>query len=332
MIHKFTLLIVLALVGTFADSESLHASDTVKITLRSNTLTVAEPELSIGDICEISGGSIQLRRQIEQMDVDVVTPDTATKVSRQQIVVRLVLAGIPRKSVQVLGPDSVVVNMIPNEKLQQRIESKIEAELSSQFGIALPDVRVRLLDTEPLKKLRNSIDTANFKTLAYFPSQLPLGDRYIQLEAWDTIGNRVAQKLHVQIVVLQNVFVTSGVVSKGTVITASHVQNIKRPIMDSKVELAGSDCLGCVASRDIAPHEVVTTRHLSRRPVRKQMVVKRSDLVDIVLIQGPLQVRLKNAKVMSSGGIGDVVRVLNTNSNKQLNAVVKDRTTVVVRN
>ena len=102
--------------------------------------------------------------------------------------------------------------------------------------------------------------------------------------------------------------------------------------MDNRVELAGADCVGCTAVRDIAPHEVITTRHISRKPSRKQVILKRNDLVDVVLIKGPLTIRVKNAKVMSNGGKGERVRVLNTNSNKEFSAIVQDSATVVVSN
>ena len=295
-------------------------------------VTVAESELTIGDVCQIRGGTAQARTQIASLDLDELLPGKPTTVSKQQVAVRIALAGISRKSFELSGPNSIDIRLIENEQLQQRIESKIAAELSLQFGIPQSDVRVRLLDTAALKRLRKSVDTTSFKTMAYFPTQLPLGDRHIQLEFSDSSGNQMTEKMHVQIVVLHDVLVTSGVVSKGTVITAEHVQQIKRPLLNNKVDPATIDCLGCTVSRDIAPHEIVTLRHISRKPTRKQIVVKRNDLVDILLVQGPLRLRLKNAKVMTNGGKGDVVRVLNTNSNKEINAVVQDRTTVLVKN
>ncbi len=322
----------MVILGGLTVPDSLPANDTLQVMLRTAELTVSEAELSIGDVCEVRGGSVELRRKIASLDLDVVVPGTTTVISKQQVSVRIALAGISRSAIMFLGPDSVNVNLIPNEKLQQRIESKFAAELSSQFGIPKGNVRIRLRNMELLDGLRDSIDTTDFSVMAFFPTQLPLGDKHIQIEFSDSRGNRISQKVHVQIVVLHDVYVTSGVVSKGTVITAGHVQSIKRPLIDNSVELASSECLGCTASRDIPPHEIVTTRHLSRQPIKKQILVKRNDLVDIVLTKGPLRLRVKNAKVMTNGAQGEMVRVLNTNSNKEINAVVLDRTTVVVQN
>ncbi|QEG23385.1 flagellar basal body P-ring formation chaperone FlgA [Mariniblastus fucicola] len=330
MIRKAKTGILAAIIGLIALSTSLHASEVVQVIVRSNQLTVADGELSIGDVCDVRGGSPLLRNRIKTLDLDLVVAGKSTVVSRQQVAIRIALDGVARTSISLSGPEKTTVNLIPNEKLQERLEAKLGHDLSFQFGIGVDDVRVRLLNLDVIAKLRDSINTGDFEILAFFPAQLPLGDKYIQVEYSDSSGNRVTHRTHVQIVVMQNVFVTSGLISKGTVITAGHVQNIKRPLMDGKIELAGAECVGCVASRDIAPHQIVTSRHLSRRPVRKQVLVKRNDLVDIVLMQGRLRVRVKNAKVMTSGARGEMVRVLNTNSNKEINAVVYDRTTVVV--
>lgn len=331
MNRKATMIILFAALSLL-NGFALHAMDTIQLRIRSATLTMSKPEITIGDVCDVRGGSPQLRNRISSLDLDVVAPEVKTEISQQQVLVRIALAGISRKSIKIDGPESIEIQLIANEHLQQRLESKIGVELGKQFGIAVADIRVRLLDQNVLEQLREQVETDNFDLMAFFSNQLPLGDKYVQVDISDAKGNRWSRKVRVQIVVLRDVFVTSGAVARGTVITASHVQSIKRPLMDSSVEIAGEDCVGCTAIRDIAPHQIVTTRHLSRQPVRNRTLVKRNDLVDVVLISGRLQVRIKNAKVMSSGGKGDTVRVLNTNSGKEVSAIVQDQSTVVIKN
>ncbi len=326
----------IALAATFLSCHCIAGStwgfDSLQVGLRAVEISVSESELSIGDVCEITGGSKKLREKIASLDLDSFDQKNSISISRQQVAMRIALAGIDRNSLKFTGPDKSVVKLFSTEQLQPRLESKIASEISSQFGISPGDVRVRLLDTKLLNRLQKTIDTNDFNVSAYFSSKLPLGEQYIQADFTDARGNRDIQKFKVQIVVLQNVYVTSAIVSKGTVITADHVQNIKRPLIDNRIELAGAECVGCVASRNIAPHEIVTTRDLDRRPVRKQIIIKRNDLVDVVLTHGRLKVRLKNAKAMTNGAKGDLIRVLNTNSNKELNAIVQDQRTVVAAN
>lgn len=320
------------MLGMVPFCESVQGFELLTITMRAAELNVEQAELTVGDVCEIEGGTAIQRKQIKSLDLDLLKDGAAAVISSQQVAMRIALSGVRRTDMQLSGPSSTKVRLVKFEKVQPRIEAKLASEVSSQFGIPIDDVRVRLLSKDLLEQLGKVIDTSDFETSAFFSSKLPLGEQVVQVEFMDSKGNRSLQKIKLQIIVMHKVMVTSSNVARGTVITASHVQEIKRPLIDNKVELAGADCVGCVASRDIPPHEVVTTRHFNRTPQRKQVLVKRNDLVDIVLIQGPLRVRLKNAKAMTNGAKGEMIRVLNTNSNKELNAVVRDRTTVEVTN
>ena len=332
MIHKFLVAAAAMLACTTGFLNSLHATEMIRVAMRSSRLSVSQPEISVGDVCKIQGSSSQLRQQISELDLDVASVGQPIVVSKQQIDVRIALAGFASHAIRVSGPDSVEINFVPDENLQHRLERNIKSELSSQFGIPSEDIRIRLLDSNSIASVREAIDTTNFKTMVFFPSQLPLGEKSIQVEMTDTVGNRLIQKFKAQIVVLRDVFVTTGTVAKGSIISQKHVQKIKRPLIGNTVDLAGAECLGCTASRDIPPHEVLTNRYLKKRAVAKPAGVKRNDLVDIILTQGPLTVRVKNAKVMTNGAVGQTVRVLNTNSNSQINAVVLNQTTVTVKN
>ncbi len=332
MIHNLSISFSILVIQTFLWCNPLLAEEAIQISIRSNRASVSKTEILVSDVCDIQGGSAQQRKKVGFLDLDDVQVGGSTDISKQQIGVRIALSLGMRHNIKISGPNSVKVSFVPIEDLQQRLEDKIRAELSSQFGIQISDVRIRLLDTSVLLGLKKAIDTTEFDVMAFLPAQLPLGEKYVQLELSDKRGNRINQKVHLRIVVLRDVFVTTKGVTRGAVITADHIQSIKRPMLDNSVELAGKDCLGCAATRDIPPHEILTTRHVTRKPAPKKIGLKRNDLVDILLIQGPLRIRVKNAKVMTNGSKGEIVRVLNTNSNKQINAVVVDQSTVVVKN
>ena len=185
MNQNILLAITTSIVSLLFATTSVHANEGVHVELRSTSLAVSDAELSIGDVCEIRGGSVQLRKRISALDLDSIAPGEIIVVSNQQVAVRIALAGITRNDVDVSGPDEIKVRLISNESLKQRFEAMIESELSSQFGIPQDDVRVRLLDLPILSLLRESLDTTNFKVAAYFSGQLPLGDSRIQLEISD---------------------------------------------------------------------------------------------------------------------------------------------------
>ena len=307
-------------------------SNALELKFKQPQISVDRQEVSIADVMEIRGGTQKLRRYAGKQDLEVLQNLQTAKITQQQVMVRLLVAGFDRDDFSIAGDRFAFVKFIRQDDLKQRIESKLESELARQFGVSIADVQVRLSAKTDVAQVGEAIDVSQFDIMAIFPNKLPLGDKTIQTEFIDGRGERVTKRLNVQIVVMKEMVVTSGIVPRGTVITADHVQTVKRPMAnDNNIELASLDCIGCTAIRDIPPYEIVSTRYVSRETPKKQMVVRQNSPVDILLSRGRVNIRMRNAKALKSGAVGDMIPVLNTASNKLINAVVRDQSTVVVR-
>ena len=70
--------------------------------------------------------------------------------------------------------------------------------------------------------------------------------------------------------------------------------------------------MGKSASRAIQQHEAITSEHVAKVAARPagQKLVRQNDLVDAVLVEGPVTIRLKSAKALSSGNVGESILAL----------------------
>ena len=286
----------------------------------------------VADVADIVGGTPKLRRLIGRLDLDELKDLKSVTITRRQIVARLLVAGFKSNNISVTGGASLQVRFVKQQDFRRVIEGKLAAEIARQFGIDEADVQINLSGKTDLAAISNAIDVHNFRVMTILPNRLPLGEKTIQTEFSDTNGKRFSTQLSMRIVVLKDVVVTSHPVPRGTVITAEHIQSVKRPLSSGNIELASLDCIGCTAAQDIPPHEIVSTQFLSKRKPQDRIVINRNDLVDILLVRGPVTIRIRNAKAMTAGAIGETIQVLNTASEKRINAVVKNRSTVLVQN
>lgn len=324
--------VFVSLVGISTNIASAQISGGgVVINLNTPHVTIDHKEVVIGDVAEVSGSTPKIRKLIQQLDLDDLLKLSSISVTRGQVSARLLVAGFRSSNFTITGESRITVQFLKQRDLKRQIESKVAVELARQFGIELDDVQVRLSDKADLKTIGNSIDASRFDVMVVFPNRLPLGDKLIRVELIDASGRRFSTQLPLQITVLRDVVVSSVPIARGMVITADHVQAVKRPLIDNSIELASLECIGCTATKDIPPHEIVSTRALSRSTSKNPIVVRRNDFVEVLLVRGSLNIRFRNAKAMTEGAVGDTIQVLNTNSNKRISAVVRDRSTVVVK-
>ena len=319
------------LAGVPAKLPAQSNKNIIEVQVKAPVISVDHKELLISDVAELSGGIIKIRKLAGKLDLDELSAERDTVVTAGQIRARLLVEGFPAENIKVTGPRRAQVRFIQQDDLQQRIESKIESELSRQFGISLSDVQIHLSPKTDLSQISDAIDVRQFETMAIFPSKLPLGDTTVQVEFRDSSGQRFTSRLNVQIIVMKEMVVTSSSVARGTVITANHVQTVKRPMASGNVEHATVDCIGCTAIRDIPPYEIISSSYVTKQSPKKEMMVKQNSLVDVLLVRGRVNIRMRNAKAMTSGAVGETIQVLNTKSNKRISAIVKDQSTVVVR-
>ncbi len=307
--------------------------ETVRVTVHSRPVSTDKIVVTVGDLATISGGSEFQRTRISQLDIDVLsTEKPVLYIPRKQIKMRILLAGVTEDSPHVDGPEMIEVRLHANAEFQKRIESIVQQELSSQFGLRIENVTVTLLDNDSAKQVREHLDLNHVDGTAFFSTRLPLGRQSVRLELNDVHGNRYSATLDFQIAVVRDVLITTEPISKGRILTADYFQQTQRPIDDQTIQLVSLDQMeGKVAARDLASNVLLQSSHITERSRTARYVVKRNSYVDLIRDDGKISIRLKNARVLTPGAVGDTVEVLNTQSNQKLIGVVQDKSTVFIR-
>lgn len=299
----------------------------LKVVLNEVSVINADQRVTIGDVATVSGGTQSDRQRIEQLDLETMDRTASVRqIAKRQIELRVLVDGYARSGFEVIGPKTVTVRCSCARQLREKLETLATAEISRQFGLDNQSVGVRMENDHQIKAAEARLAAADFSTTVLFQPQLPIGKTQIQFEFLSETGDRFLFAFDAQVIVSMEVALATRSIAKGTVVDADMIQVIKRPMVKREDFADGSDVIGRVAKRDIFRNDVVLSSDIEAiGRTELTPVVKRNDVLDVIIEVGSGQVRLKNARAMSQGAIGDTIVVLNTRTNIRLSATVVDR-------
>lgn len=313
------------------------ASPVVTVTVDSSATVEGKHLITIGDIAHVTGGVPATRRRVSDLDIDTLDSQESDGVrpvlgiSKRQLEMRLILAGLKRHQFMVISPEQVRFEPNREVSVQDEVESLLGQEIARQFGILPADVTTQLTNTQQIQSVNRKLNGSRFSIQVVTQNQLPLGNTKLQLEFSSANGNRFIENLDTRIVVSMEVALATHVIERGTVIQVDMFRMIKRPVMDRSEYASATQLVGRVATRRIPRNEVMLANHLSSQLRSNQWDVKTNDLIDVVMMINGSQIRLTNAKALSSANRGETVTVLNTRSNKRLNARVVEKNLAEIR-
>lgn len=321
-------LILSTCLPSIAFSTGATAGD-VTIELKTGPLSVTNKLISIGDVANVVGPNESSVNRILKLDLEYLEDSLPTTITWQQIQMRVLVDRTIAGTVGFSGPEFVTVALSEKSKIRESVESALTNAFAKQFAIAAEDVRARLLNSNSnatLSAIAQSIDSVWF----VFPTTLPYGSSKIKAEYTDGEGDVSIAELQCSFTILMDLVVAKGQLKRGTVISSKHVARVKRPINEPKlVPVSYKDCIGMTVATDIPIHSIVRASHVESR--RGDTLVRRNDRVDVLIRKPGFQMRLKNAKALSSGSRNDTIQILNTNSNRKLSGVVVEKGLVEVR-
>ena len=312
-------------IGLLLIPVQLRAND-LTINLRPAALSAPHSRVTVGDVSSITGGTTQQRHRISELDLDTLDRSIgACLITRRQVELRVLVDGWRRNQFQVVGPEQVNVRCSSAKQLREQLEALLTREIGRQFGLDTETVAVRLVSQQQIKSAESALLSGDFSATVLFPAQLPIGKTRIQVEFQEPGGNRFLQEFESQVIISMQVAVANQAIPKGTVVDENMISVIRRPIQTREHFADPKQVIGHVASRDIDSNAVVLGNDVSKPSATRTPIVKRNDMLDVVVKLGTNEVRLKNAKVMSSGAIGEPIVVLNTRSGVQFTATVVNR-------
>lgn len=302
-------------------ARSASAADVV-IALHQTSSATSDPTVRIGDVARVFGGAPTDRRVIEQLDLESLRDQDDCSITRKQVEMRLLLAGYKRDTFQITGPPTVSARRSSPARLRSKLERLIESELARQFAVDTSRVAVHFVNTSQLESIERTLSNHELSVRVLPRNEFPIGRTRLPVDIIDAAGIRHSETFDVQVSLSMTVAIADGPIAQGTVIGPEMLHTVQRSIT-AKADYANPEtAVGRTASRYIASNSILLTGHLLTPRAGSSQAVKRNGLLDVVINLGGGEIRLKNARAMESGNVGDTIEVLNPNTNRRINASI----------
>ncbi|QDV44133.1 flagellar basal body P-ring biosynthesis protein FlgA [Stieleria neptunia] len=304
-----------------ARQDALSAGDVV-VALHQTSSTVADTTVRIGDIANVLNATPSQRRDIEQLDLESLRDQDDCSITRKHVEMRLLLAGYERHSFNIIGPSTVSARRSSPAKLRSKLEQLLASDLGRQFAVAPERVAIRLTQTPQLATLEPKLAAGDFAVDLIPRNAFPIGRTRLAVAIIDSAGNQYSHSFDAQVSLSMKVAIASQPIAQGTVLKPDMFRLVDRSITQNADYANPDSTVGRTASRYIASNTILLTNHFHNTRAGHSQTVKRNDLVDVVISVGQGEIRLKNARAMEAGQIGDMIEVLNPQTNRRFNASI----------
>ncbi|WP_230264687.1 flagellar basal body P-ring formation chaperone FlgA [Stieleria sp. JC731] len=301
-------------------------AERVTLRVKEGQSGVTDRTVHIGDIATLEGGSTTDRRLMSQLDLDSVVDGQPCLISQRQINTRLLLAGFSRQDFQIIGPAVAQAISTSPDHQSKMITNILAAQLGSQFGIDAKRISIRLDNATQVDSFINQFDISSDAIKLAPRNDFPIGRTRLQMQCAQksSTQSRLPHQVWLDVTVglSMRVAVASEPVTRGATITDQMIQVVERTI-SSRADYVDADSVaGKTASRYVPPGTILLASHLIASRQSSTPVVKRNDVIDVVIRAGAGEIRLKNARAMEPGHPGDTIEILNPKSGKRFNAEV----------
>ncbi len=330
---KFDRILLLALAVTFLggfSGQDLTAQ--VSVQIRNSELRVAKSTVQLGDIATLSVSSPEVAKTLQNIDVDSFNGNAnEIWITKEQIRIRLLLAGFDVAASDISGPEEFKVSRIDQDDTRQIIQTLLNQQLSSQF--AIPESAIQVTIDSNFKIANDS--HMDFRTLKLEPlgrPDIPLGKSTLPTMIRDSQNKFQPMNVPVTVAIYRELAVAKMDIARGTVLTRENLDSVRRPVSTNSTGfLTMAHALGKESNADIATYELIKPNAIKSVVVKQDALIKKNSIVSAVLRSGHLTVTLKKIKALEDANLGDTIQVINMNNNERLFAKVIDTYTVELR-
>lgn len=285
--------------------------------------------VTLGDIATVQCDAPSIAANLRKIDIeDFSNGEKAILISRNQVLIRLQLAGYKVKATDVMGADSVVVRRSVARGLQSSIQSAIQQQIVSQFGIAEQDLQVTV---DP--KFRSPATLGSYSSISVSPwlrPDLPLGRQSVSISA--TVANQIKNfNVPITVAVMRELAVANREISVGTKLTPEDIRSVRRPISSKASRyLTVQQAMGQVTKNNIEKYGLVTPNLVRMTNASDDVIIRRNSMINVVVERNGLSVTLRDAKAMSDGKRGGRIQVQNPNTGERMTALVVNSSTAKI--
>lgn len=330
------LIVILAIGVGFHVPVALHAQ--VRIELKHQHLPQEQHLIRLSDIANVRTFEPTTLQQFSAMEIDAFEGDgKEVIISREQVRLRLLIAGIDETQFVLTGPQSIVATKADSTQMRQQFERLIQQQIAKQYGVLPGDLVVSL--DERLDKSLLFSRLVDFRLLHSDQAELPLGRTSITATFESADGETTDLRTSVSIAVMRDLVVATKNISRGGTLNRDNSKVIRRPVDRRNARYASIEQASrSIARSDIQQFDIIRSTVLSSAKsfstataTAQSSEVKRNAIVNVVIKSGPLSVVLKDAKALQSGRVGERIAVLNADTKERMVGTVVDQTTVVIR-
>jgi flagella basal body P-ring formation protein FlgA len=320
MHSRWVLIASLFVTCSLVECTSSLAKTTVSVP---ETVRVNVPFITLGKIADIQGDDQELIEQLAAVKLgkapaagemkEISGHSIETKISRIVVDSETVTMHLP-ETVEVMA-DGIEISAEKIEGMVKRFILKKVPWDSSSVTITVSPVKGIILDQGTVTYEMSARKKEDF-----------LGNTNISLAF--LVDGRITKKIQVKtkIAVMQDILVSNRALERHDVITEEDVRLEQMNLAELKTDVMtdSGEVIGKRVKRTVAVNSPLRLNFLEVPPL-----VKRGDMVTIVAESDVLKITTKGF-VTESGCKGEMVKVINVNSRKELFAKVRDARTVEV--
>jgi flagella basal body P-ring formation protein FlgA len=328
MLRSFAILVLLPAIGGGGPRADFPSP--VIVTLRP-TVTVQEPRVHVGHVATLQGGDPSLRDKIAQLDlVELNQPDPVARITPRQVAFRLQLADVDQRQFRVEGPEAVQVRLTTQQTLEERIATAARQAILDRLPGRSEDVSVQQvlpIRFSPLPGVRP--EDLRLETEVRSPIKIP-GRTNVEVGIWEGGKRRAVVSVLLDVRAYQQVAVVLRHVESGETISADLVRLERRLVEGgSSAPLPGATVIGSRAKHLLMPGQTIGPGDVETKGSEGPILVKQRSPIRLVVCTGTLEVTARG-EALQDGRAGQVIRVRNVDSRKELSGRVVDSGTVAV--
>ncbi len=312
--------IILFTIIVFIIFSSVSWANTV-ITLSQKEVVVDGEDVYLRDIAKIEG---DLKNTLSTLRIITSpSPGNIRILEKKYIILRIHQAGFD-SGISLVGPETITIKRAYQEIQRDLIRSLIEEKIKD----IIPKWAKRYTIYPSIPNFSSHAPIGDLDIFIDIPSREKLKGRSISFPVTISINGNNWRRIYVSVKVslFADVPVAISEIKKGEKITRDRYKIEEREIKEIAFPYISPDELrDFVALKNIYPGNIITLSCVSR-PYQ----IKRGDIVDVVLIRGPITIKLK-AQALQNGVYGDLIQLKNLKSGKKFTGIVKDYGLVIVK-
>ena len=305
---------------------------TVAVTLHDQA-AVGVRQVTVGDVADITGANAPLCKMIAQLDLaGPIRQSGALSISRNQVAIRIQLAGLPNELIRIEGADRVEVVAAQ----YQVPEADVLAAARKAVLIRLASWKPEDIDIRQVRPIMVPLSVAGTREDVSVRAELhaaaqPLGLAQVDVSLLSGGERKLSFPLYLEIRACPQVAVMARKVEKGEWVTESSVIFERRTVESKSACVTTSAMLaGKKARQPLNAGQVLTLADLEIANEHPDgPLVHQRNPVKMIVHLGTMSV-VASGEAMQDGRLGQMIRVRNIDSKQQVVGRVADRSLVEI--